>query len=82
LDDGSAGLQAIKTRGGKTIVQDPEDAQIPAMPSNALSRVDVDYCLPLKDIPEALEHAGTTSRRRSVEIPRSEQMRKEVALEV
>jgi two-component system chemotaxis response regulator CheB len=50
LDDGSAGLWAIKARGGVTIVQTPEDAAFPQMPQNALRNIDVDYTLPAKDI--------------------------------
>src|SRR4051812_7559247 len=35
LDDGAAGLWDIAVHGGKTIVQDPEEAKFPGMPSNA-----------------------------------------------
>lgn len=50
LDDGSAGLWAIKRRGGVAIVQDPGDALYPEMPRNALEAVDPDDCLPLSGI--------------------------------
>jgi two-component system, chemotaxis family, protein-glutamate methylesterase/glutaminase len=50
LDDGTAGLWTIKNRGGTAIVQDPEDAQVPSMPQNALSAVEVDHCLPVSQI--------------------------------
>ena len=43
LDDGMAGLWAIKRLGGIAIVQDPDEAPYPAMPRNALDNVDVDY---------------------------------------
>jgi two-component system chemotaxis response regulator CheB len=43
LDDGSAGLWWIKERGGTAIVQDPNDAEFPAMPRNALSQVSTDH---------------------------------------
>jgi two-component system chemotaxis response regulator CheB len=50
LDDGTAGLWAIKTCGGVTIVQDPAEAIQPDMPRNALDNVEVDHCLKLDAI--------------------------------
>lgn len=47
LDDGTAGLQAIKLCGGLALVQHPEDAMYPGMPENALRSVEVDHCVPL-----------------------------------
>lgn len=47
LDDGAAGLAAIQRAGGLTIVQDPDDAHTPDMPSAALARIAVDRTLPL-----------------------------------
>src|SRR5262245_41431601 len=46
LDDGSAGLVAVKKAGGVAIVQDPPEALMPDMPANALDAVDVDHCVP------------------------------------
>lgn len=43
LDDGTAGLWTIKSRGGVAIVQDPDEAEVPAMPQHALQAVEVDY---------------------------------------
>jgi two-component system chemotaxis response regulator CheB len=49
-DDGTAGLAAIKNRRGIAVVQDPKEAYAPDMPRSALRQVDVDHCLPLKEI--------------------------------
>lgn len=54
LDDGTAGLQAIKACGGMALVQDPEDAVAPSMPQSALRHVAIDRCLPLAGIAPAL----------------------------
>ena len=43
LDDGTAGLWTVKDCGGIAIVQEPDDAAVPSMPSNALAEVDVDH---------------------------------------
>jgi two-component system chemotaxis response regulator CheB len=54
LDDGTAGLWAIKRAGGIAVVQDPKDAQFPDMPKNASDGVDVDHSVPLKDMARLL----------------------------
>jgi len=47
LDDGTAGLWAVKRLGGLAVVQDPEDAMFDAMPRNAMAYVDTDAVVPL-----------------------------------
>ena len=54
LDDGTDGLWAIKQLGGCAIVQDPLEALFPAMPQHAMDHVNVDYVLPLAEIPPML----------------------------
>ena len=50
LDDGAAGLHAIKACGGTTIVQDPKEAQEPSMPLNAIAGVAVDHILGINEM--------------------------------
>ncbi|HEY0334368.1 MAG TPA: chemotaxis protein CheB [Stenotrophomonas sp.] len=55
LDDGTAGLQAIKACGGVAVVQDPEDAQEPSMPHSARDNVSVDVVVPGAELAQALQ---------------------------
>jgi two-component system chemotaxis response regulator CheB len=55
LDDGTAGLWAVKDRGGLAIVQSPEDAGHAAMPESALRHVEVDCTLPVTAMPALLQ---------------------------
>jgi two-component system chemotaxis response regulator CheB len=50
LDDGTAGLLAIKDRGGVTIAQDPAEAFQPSMPRSAIESVPIDHIAPLSEI--------------------------------
>lgn len=50
LADGSAGLWMIQRSGGTTVVQDPADAKLPAMPRNATVHLKPDYQLPAAQI--------------------------------
>ena len=43
LDDGTAGLMAVKRHGGAALVQDPEDALFDGMPLSAIENVAVDF---------------------------------------
>ncbi|KUI09205.1 protein-glutamate methylesterase [Mycobacterium lehmannii] len=50
LDDGVLGAAAIRSRGGITVVQDPDDALFPGMPHNALRAGAVDHRAPAREI--------------------------------
>ncbi len=61
LDDGTAGLGAVRARGGAAVVQDPEDAMHPGMPTSALNVVGADHVVPLDRIAGILVELATTS---------------------
>lgn len=50
LSDGALGLRWVQQHGGLTIVQDPRDAEQPAMPTHALEVVVPDYIVPLAQL--------------------------------
>jgi two-component system chemotaxis response regulator CheB len=52
--DGAEGLAAVQAGGGLTIVQRPDDAQVPLMAEAALGRVTPDWTLTLDEITEIL----------------------------
>ncbi|MDB6016906.1 MAG: CheB methylesterase [Pedosphaera sp.] len=64
LDDGTAGLSAIKQCGGIAIVQDPNDALYPDMPRHALENLKVDYTVPLAQMPALLVNLVNERQRR------------------
>ncbi|HEY6235086.1 MAG TPA: chemotaxis protein CheB [Candidatus Elarobacter sp.] len=76
LDDGTAGLAAIKARGGYAVVQDPDEAAFGDMPRNAMENVAVDAVLRLDAMAEALtrfaQEAGSLSV--AVAIPPREEL--------
>ena len=49
-DDGARGLSSVRQRRGISIVQLPEEAEAPEMPSAALAVAGADFLLPLAEI--------------------------------
>lgn len=72
LDDGTAGLAAIKNRGGVTIVQSPEEAIFPGMPQNAIENLEIDYILPVSEIASLLVRLAHENIAESEEPPSDE----------
>lgn len=54
LDDGTSGLLAVKARGGRALVQDPEESPFASMPQSAIEHVKVDYILPIAQLADKL----------------------------
>jgi two-component system, chemotaxis family, protein-glutamate methylesterase/glutaminase len=77
LDDGTAGLYAIKERGGTAVVQDPSDALFPSMPLSALQNVDADHQVTMAEMAPLLVRLSKT-RTSNGEMPMSEEMQIEV----
>lgn len=72
LDDGTAGLQAVKEAGGLAVVQDPADAACSSMPAHAMARVSVDYCVKadaLATLIVRLVHQAPTTPPPSASVP-------------
>jgi two-component system, chemotaxis family, protein-glutamate methylesterase/glutaminase len=69
LDDGTAGLIAVKRCGGLTMVQDPNDAAYGGMPQSALDNLDVDFCLPLADMGKVLVRLVAKSYGKAKPVP-------------
>lgn len=70
-DDGTAGLIAIKRRGGVAVVQDPEDAMFRWMPESALRYAEVDHTVPLGEMAPLLASLcrGTVEERGEEPVP-------------
>ncbi|TSD89986.1 chemotaxis protein CheB [Mycobacterium sp. KBS0706] len=69
LDDGSAGLRALKRCGAVTVVQDPADAEYPDMPRNALAMTEVDHVAALDAMPGLLARLVADAAGRPVPVP-------------
>ena len=60
LDDGAAGLDAVRRSGGTVLVQDPDDAEHPDMPRNALAAVAADGVATAEALGAELVHVVQT----------------------
>jgi two-component system, chemotaxis family, protein-glutamate methylesterase/glutaminase len=54
LDDGTAGMRVVKSRGGVTVAQDPDDCSYPGMPQSAIDHGVADHVLPVGGIPDCI----------------------------
>lgn len=79
LDDGAAGLIAIRRCGGVTVVQEPTDAAYQAMPQNALDSLAVDHCVPVAGMGELLAALVARPPRKAKPIPQDIRIEAEIA---
>jgi two-component system chemotaxis response regulator CheB len=79
LNDGAAGLAAIKRCGGLAVIQDPTDAQVPSMPESALRAVKVDYCVPASELADLLNRLVREPAAASPPVPAELQLEVAVA---
>jgi two-component system chemotaxis response regulator CheB len=61
LDDGTAGLLAIKRRGGTAFVQDPREALYPGMPNSAIEFVKPDLIGTARQLGKAIAALGQST---------------------
>jgi len=80
LDDGTAGLWAVKQLGGIAIVQDPLDAVYSSMPQNAVDHVQVDHVAPLAAIAPLLVDLTAVPPQAMKEVAAAEQLDIEVKI--
>jgi two-component system, chemotaxis family, protein-glutamate methylesterase/glutaminase len=69
LDDGTAGMIAIKRCGGVCVVQDPRDAAYPDMPRNVVKKVKVDHVVPLGEMGALLTKLLERPARKDKRVP-------------
>jgi two-component system chemotaxis response regulator CheB len=62
LDDGAAGLAAIRARDGYGIVQDPDECEAPSMPRSALAAAGADAVARADELPRII-HAAVCGAR-------------------
>jgi two-component system chemotaxis response regulator CheB len=70
LEDGAAGMMAIRKSGGKCIVQKPDEAEFPDMPKSVLDYLKPDYVIPVTEMGSAIAKLiSAGERKRKVKIP-------------
>ncbi len=83
LNDGTAGLRAIKRAGGVAMVQDPATATFAGMPESALAYFAVDWCLPVPALADTIvELASGELAERKGAVPAVDEMDEEQKTEM
>lgn len=82
LDDGTAGMSAVKRAGGITVVQDPNEADYPDMPLSVLDNVEVDHTESLSKIGTLLGEIIRNAEPKEAAVPEDVIFETEVDLRV
>jgi two-component system chemotaxis response regulator CheB len=82
MQDGTAGMIAIKRCGGTCIVQHPEEAEYPDMPLAVLNNMDVDYCVFLEQVGTILREKMSNGIPKPFEVPADVKAEAEIAARV
>ena len=69
LDDGAAGAVAIVSRGGRVLVQDPDEALYPSMPQAAMRATGTDAQVPIRKMGDVLTAWLAEMSDRSADVP-------------
>lgn len=80
LDDGTAGLWTVKHYGGIAIVQDPVDAEVAAMPQNAMRQVKVDHCVSVSEMADLLVRLSKDPVTKKSDVMKDEQTKREIEI--
>ena len=67
--DGAVGIARIKEQGGVTFVQAPEDAEYDDMPRNAIASGQIDFVLPVAEMPNKLMEWWNNARAIQLPVP-------------
>jgi two-component system chemotaxis response regulator CheB len=79
LEDGAAGMMAIRRAGGVCIIQDPNEAQYPDMPKAVLNQLDPDFSVPVSQMGEVLSRVLKRKKKKSKRIPADVVMESKIA---
>src|SRR5438874_13341659 len=69
LNDGTSGMMAIKQSGGHCVVQDPNEAEYPDMPLSVLENIEVDHCVSLKNMGNAIFEIIDNAEEKGISVP-------------
>lgn len=80
LDDGTAGMEAIRQRGGAVLAQSPDDAAYPSMPSSVIQNVGADMIGTAAELADMVNDLARTPARTEAQSTPSRLLTREVQI--